>query len=71
MTYSSPSLATSIVESARKTNTETFILQEPSNAYSNSIVNALGTVGSIVNGGFMLYLGISLLLFFLVEIVVI
>lgn len=64
VTYSSPSLATSIVESARKTNTETFILQESSNAYSNSIVNALGTIGSIVNGGFMLYLGISLLLFF-------
>lgn len=65
VTYSSPSFANTIVDSSRKSNTETFILQEPSNTYANMAVSTLGLLDSLFNTGVMFCLAISFITFFL------
>ena len=68
ITYTTPSLIDDVVNSAKKTNTETFILHSPSsvgNSLYSTTMNVFSVIGAFINTGFTAYIALSLLVFIL------
>ena len=62
VTYSSPTLANTIIDASRKTKTETYILQKPVDGGAFSVLTqGVGILGSFLNAGFTFYIAAVIL----------
>ena len=56
LTYTNPALSNQVVESVRKSHTQAYILQPPTNTIYNTVAGGISAVGSLLNAGFTFYL---------------